>query len=888
MKKIISICLATVLMLLSFQGVFADGAVTEKQSNAISLLNGLRIFQDVSEESGSSTLTRAEFAKIIARLMGGESGVSGKRIFTDVLPDHEAAASIEFLYNTGVMNGYGGAEFRPDGTITLEEAVKVAVEVIGYSNRAQYEGGWSTGYYSMAASAGLLRGVPGTNADPLTYASAAILIQNILENDKFLVVQGYKDGEPLEKHLKGQKYMEHMLGIYKYTGVVESLRYTSLSGGDTDYGTEKCEIGGEVFQVGDVDLEDYIGMKVNVYYHMDERDNSTLLYVSADSNVRVIDVEAEDIASDTGKTKFSYYDNSGKLKTLTISSDAIYLYNGKRLNVVTDGDLIPEEGSVRLINNGSGYNVVLIKEYETFVADKVVGTEYSILLKYDEGTLDFGKDSNVLARYFLDGEETEFTSISSGSILTIAKSKNPDGDVLADVYISNNQVAGTAKSVSDSRGTRKVVLDDGSEFYLTKNYEKRLNDGQKNTYLPEPGQEGTFYIDYFSRLAAYGLSAGGKNYAYVTKYAYNDFEEKGKIRLFNKDGKFETLDVIDKVKINGVSKAGNAELLKSVLEANSPDTTGPEPEQRKVTQLVVYKKNSENMMTEIQFAQNKTNETYYIATEDEFVLNAHPTKDGKPVGKRFYKNMAEHLPFTYVDGKTLQFMVPSNKDDEKSYKVVSKIASTDEALPGPIYIYDAGASGCIGAIVTNTASSGSFSDSFVINDMLHMVNEEGERCAGIEFVGGTTVILDTEAKVDAEAVTWSVTSFAYPNQTIENLKRGDVIQYTTADGKVDRIKLIVRGDDVGPIRMDGATMQRSGNMIADIISVAENGRTALVHYYSKEAGDTYQTMLVNGSVYRYESSEDEVYSSSTADLRAGDRVLINSFWWSPKAVVIFR
>lgn len=886
MNKIISICLIAAFLLFPVNTSFAAEGVTEKQSAAISLLNDLDIFQDITDEAAQNTVARAAFAKIIARLMGGENGVSGKRIFTDVLPDHEAAASIEFLYNTGVMNGYGGAEFRPDGVITLEEAVKVAVEVIGYSNRAQYEGGWSTGYYSMAASAGLLRGISGKSDEPLTYARAALLIQNVLENDDFLVVQGYQDGEPLEKKLKGKKYMEHVLGIYKYTGIVEGYRYTSLPGEDIVYNEGTCQISGETFQVGDIDMEDYLGMKVDAYYHMDKYENSTLLHVTAGNNVRVIEIEAEDIADDTDKTKFSYYENGGKKKTLSLSSNAIYLYNGKRLGVVADADVVPTEGSVRLINNGNGYDVVMIKNYETFVADKVVGTEYSILLKYDEGTLDFGKDSNVQARYFMDGAETDFTSISSGSVLTIAKSKNLSGDILADVYISNNRITGAAKSVSGGSGARKVVLDDGNEYCLTKNYEKRLSDQQKNTYFPEPGQEGTFYIDYFGRLAAYSLSVEGKNYAYVTKYAYNELEEKAKIRLFNKDGQFETLEVLDKVKINGVSQAGNDELLKTVLEVNSPDTTGPEPNQRKVTQLITYKKNSENQVTEIQLAQNKTNEVYYIATEDEFVLNKY--LEG---GKRFYKNMAEHLPFTYVDGKTLQFMVPSNKSDEKSYKVVSKIASTDEKLPGPIYIYDAGASGCIGAIVTNTASSGSYSDSFVINDMLNMVDEDGVRCAGIEFVGGTTVILDADAKIDEKAVKWSVTGFTYLNQSIENLKRGDVIQYTTNEGKVDRIKLIVRGDDVGPVRIDGEYLQRSGNMIADVISVAENGRTAMVYYCGTQGGKEeyrYQTMLVNGSVYRYESSEDEVYSSSTADLRPGDRILINSFWWSPKAVVIFR
>lgn len=874
MKKLISICLAAVLMLLSFQGVFADGAVTEKQGEAISLLNGLRIFQDVTEENGQSNITRAEFAKIIARLMGGETGVSGKRIYTDVLPDHDAASSIEFLYNTGVMNGYGGAEFRPDGVVTLEEAIKVVVEVIGYSNRAQYEGGWSTGYYSMAASAGLLKGVPGKNTDPLTYASAAVLIQNALENDRFLVVEGYKDGEPLESKVKGQKYMEHMLGIYKYTGVVQSARNTSLSGDEVNFDAEKCEIGGEIFLTNGIDVEKYLGMKVNAYYHKDERSQATLLHISVHNNTVVVDVQSEDIINAEDKKKFEYYAGD-KVKKLSISLNAIYVYNGKILSVAGAGDLMPEEGSVRFIsNNGNGqYDVVIIKEYQTFVVEKVIAQEEKLLFKYDDGSLEFGGETGITARYYLDGEETDFSSISAGSVVSVGMSKNLYGEVLAEVLVSNNSVTGKVKSMSEQSGEQKVVLEDGSEYVLNKNYIKRLEEERSNTYLPELGKEGTFYIDYFNRLAAYSLSTAGKNYAYIVKCAYNDYNEKALFRIFTKDGEFLTLEAGKKLKVNGFQP--DLSKIKEQLAALSPEGT--------FNQLVIYETNSAGEISEIKTAENKSNETYYIANDEEFVYNKQYTS------KRFYKNMAEHAPFTFVDNRSIRFMIPTDKNREKDYKIEMKLPTTDVTIPGPIYIYDAGISGIIGAMTTATSVS-SYSDSVIIDEVIQTVDEDGVACKGLNLVGGTSLVLSEEVLTDPDRFVpskWS-NEFAYTGTTVNDLRRGDVIQYALVNDKVDRIKLIVKSDNVGSIRMDGDSMQRSGNMVADIISVAENGRTALLHYHSKEAGDTYQTMLVNGSVYRYDSEEDEVYSSSTADLRAGDRVLINSFWWSPKAVVIFR
>lgn len=106
--------------------------------------------------------------------------------------------------------------------------------------------------------------------------------------------------------------------------------------------------------------------------------------------------------------------------------------------------------------------------------------------------------------------------------------------------------------------------------------------------------------------------------------------------------------------------------------------------------------------------------------------------------------------------------------------------------------------------------------------------------------------------------------------------------------KVEMLRVIVRVDDIGPIRIDGDNIQLNGNMIADVISVADNGRTAIVKYVDRNGAEQYQSMLINSTTYRYDSSDGEIYNSSASDLREGDRVLINSYWWSPKLVVIFR
>ena len=317
-----------------------------------------------------------------------------------------------------------------------------------------------------------------------------------------------------------------------------------------------------------------------------------------------------------------------------------------------------------------------------------------------------------------------------------------------------------------------------------------------------------------------------------------------------------------------------------MLKTTSPDGS--------VNQLIICKTDNNGYIKNIKTAVNKTSETYYVASDEEFVLNAHPKNSaGVESGLRFYKNMAENKPYNFVNGKTIQFMVPTDKDNEKAYKIETKLSSTDMALPAPLYLYDAGPGGALGAVVSNTASEGKYSTPCIIDEICTAVNEDDEVGTLIQFVGGQSVFAGDHIIYDQPTTNWK-DRVDYSNIKVEDLKHGDIIEYTTSNDKVEMLRVIVRVDDIGPIRIDGDHIQLNGNMIADVISVADNGRTAVVKYVDRYGAEQYQSMLVNSTTYRYDSSDGEIYNSSASDLREGDRVLINSYWWSPKLVVIFR
>lgn len=883
MKKLI-ISIVTICLLLCTSAAFAADGLSEKQSGAVSLMNGLKIYEDVTEEKASETVTRGEFAKIIVRVMGGSDDLSStpKRIFSDVLSDNDAAASVEYLYERGIMAGYGKAEFKPDSVISLGEAVKVLVSVTGYASIAEKEGGFPNGYYAMAVSNDMLKGVSGGVNGEITYADAAVMIQNVLESNKYLTISGITGNYPTYTDSNDKDYMNYALNVYRYSGIVEACGSTSLMSAQEQYEDGAVKIGGEMFDSEIDNIADYLGMKVTAYYTADEN-GYHILYVATDKNVKVVEVLSEDITEDVGKTRFPYYENNRK-KTLDISDDAIFIYNGKRLDVVDDSDLYTENGSVRFISNDSSkYNVVIIKNYETFIVDKAIATDSIVNFKYERGSLDLSGEENIKPTFVLDGQEADFSSISSGSVLSIAISKNTIGDVLAEVLISNNQVTAKAKKFVTVNGNKGVALEDGNEYEYTQEYIQRIEEGQQSTYEPTIGSEGTFYIDYFNKVAGYAVSSSGKNYAYVVKCYYNENTEEGVVRLFTKEGSMEDFTMADKITYNG-NRADKSQ-IPEMLKKSSPDGT--------VNQLIVATTTDSGLIRKIQTAENKMSEELYVAADNEFVLNAHPKNEaGVACGLRFYKNMAFDKPYSFVDGQTVQFMIPTDKKNEKAYKVATKLSSTDVSLPAPLYLYDAGPAGALGAVVSNTANEGKFGTPVIIDEVWQTIDDEDQECTQLVFVGGQSVyagddIIYSQPKTEKDKCNWQ-SRIDYTNVKISDLKKGDVIQYTTSNDRLEMLRVLVRVDDIGPIRIDGVNIQLSGNMIADVISVSENGRTALVRYYNALGNYVNQTMLVNSTTYRYDSSDGEVYNSSAADLRPGDRVLINSFWWSPKLVVIFR
>jgi len=871
-KRIISFLMIFAVMVSNFCVSFAEGeSVTGKREAEI--LKGLGIYE--SSEI-APTIRRADFVKIITKMMGAhESTISApqKRIFTDVPLDSPDAALINYVFERGIMVGYDDASFRPDASLTCEEAAKILVSVLGYHELAEANGGCFTGYLQSASESGILKGVKINYSSQIDTGNLAIMIINTLEADMMNV--DFSGGQITISAEKGTTMMGKYLNVGKFTGIVEGYENTSLESKDKAYGKNKGKIGGIDVISEKVDLEELLGMNVEVYYY-DNNGETEVLYAGEKRNTYVV-IESDNIV-DAELSYINYYkDETGsRISDMDIESDAIFMYNGKRELVVSKDDLMPGLGNVKLIDNdGNGEaDVVVITEYEEFVVKGVLATEEKVTTRYSEETLDFSDNENI--RFFSNGEEADFSSVTKTSVLNIARSRNDSGDKIVKVYITDELLSGKVNSIKTDYEDKIAVID-GEEYIISKAFLKSVSEGK--ALMPSHSNSYEFRLNMAGEIAEVTTVVTGRQYAYVVKSYLEEEDEKTYVKLFTAEGEFVRIPAKEKVDLNGNRIEGKD--LYSFLPKE---------------QLIVYETDAEGNISKVKTAVDKTQETWSVAEGDEFILNSTTMKaDGTFTGLRFYKNFAENKPYYFVNDKTICFQIPTDKSKEDEYKVVKKLSSTDVSLRGPLYIYDVQEGGDIGAIISGlSGGSTDYNTPQMVDRVAHTINEEDEPCTEIIFVDGSSVILSPKVKYSQPPTNdskggnnWS-TRIDYSNVTAEDLKRGDVIQCRVVDGYVEELMVLVCVNNIGPVRIDGDHIAESGNTLATVLSVNKASSRALIYYVDRFGEARYQSAGIGGSVFRYDSETGKADYSTAADVRPGDTVLLNSFWWSIKATFIFR
>lgn len=136
------------------------------------------------EAAGLSTpLTRGQLAKLLVAFsayhdnanMQGSIGT----LYTDVNGSSAYAPYIRIAVQQGWMSGYTDGSFRPDNTVTLEEACTAALTLLGY-DITTLTGGFPAAQLNKANAIGLRSNLGCTQGQTMTLEEGAVLLYNAL------------------------------------------------------------------------------------------------------------------------------------------------------------------------------------------------------------------------------------------------------------------------------------------------------------------------------------------------------------------------------------------------------------------------------------------------------------------------------------------------------------------------------------------------------------------------------------------------------------------------------------------------------------------------------------------------------------------------------------
>lgn len=184
MKRLVSFLLAGCIL----AGAWAVPARAAGAPSQQTVEQTIRIMGIITgDESGNMNLsglvTRAQFAKMMVAAssykdsVGGMAGVSP---FKDVSYKHWAAGYVKIAVDAGWVNGYVDGTFRPDNTISTEEAATALLRVLGYGAE-DLTGAYPAAQLAKYRSLGLGDNVSKGQGDYLTRGDCMNIFYNLME-----------------------------------------------------------------------------------------------------------------------------------------------------------------------------------------------------------------------------------------------------------------------------------------------------------------------------------------------------------------------------------------------------------------------------------------------------------------------------------------------------------------------------------------------------------------------------------------------------------------------------------------------------------------------------------------------------------------------------------
>jgi len=757
MKKLFIYMLIIMILLtpISIAGAEAEGDF----SNDTSLLYNLGVVSGYEDGSfrTENQISRIEFAVLILRMLGlGDASYdeNNGRVFYDIDENHWAFKNSQVISQMKIAEGIGNNTFGANDNVMLQDAVKMLVSALGYDYFAEQKGGYPNGYVYQGVTLGITRNL-STEFREITRGEAFRLIVNSL-NVNFFNVDFPEDNKT---EVNSNTPLSDCLRYYVYSGNVTSA-YDAQINVDFFNDINKIEINNDLFRTKYVYREGLIGGRVRYYINRDGADERLISYIEVLNEADSFEVMADNIENDTVISSLSYKSGDRILKK-SISSSAIFIYNGK---VLTTGDLVdsvlkPKSGSVIIRELSDNSQYVIITDY-TIVVVKALGDD--IIYDALNNNLDISDCDNVII--IKDNTKIDYSDIKNNQVLNAAKSK--DGTIIR-IMVSEKEISGSVSySSTDQKGmpAYSIVKPDGeeAEFKPANNYYLAMKSNNSLAKEIKPGDVITAWLDINDKIA-FALHIEKSNilsYGYLFDAVYKNGIAKFEVLTTNNI--FETLETEENASIIFGGKAvsqytetriDGEEAVKRLFNSNKIQQ-----------QLVAYSLNENGKLTKIYTADNLSNSSYF--------------SNDRAMTYLYYKNqMIEERYF--IDADTAVFSIPYNG----SYKELMSAGVYNNMLTvgsHRVALYDI-ESNRVGAVLISDSTLERFTpDKGGYEVIIDKVNSP------VLYVEATLTTADEDGTVytaltgyqNGERVTFKIAAQLSGNSdSLNQLKSGSVIQY---------------------------------------------------------------------------------------------------------------
>ncbi len=812
-RKLLSILLSLVLVFgvlqLPASAAFIDVDENTKYQEAIDVLVALGLLKGYEDNSfrPDNTITRAEFATVIARMLGLESvakGSSAAAIFTDMKiggAEHWASGYIKIAYDLGVILGMGDGTFAPDNPVTYEQAVKMLVCALGYEAAALELGGWPDGYISQAETLGMLKGISVEKTS--VSASRGMVAQLLFNALEIPIAEKQPNGSVnvTEKTILTNKLGCAYFSNYMVVQVdgTESISDSEirLQGGELAFAQSR-EAFAYTNALTKVEAKALLGSYVKGYYKVgsDEEINDIIYLVASNTKSEEITILSENIY-DYDNFEIEYYadEDEDDLEELIISADAQLMYNGSlydyKNGTSTERDLSKwldpnsanfVDGQIRLLENTGDkkYDTIFIEDYEIYIAkgsvmtsDSISSNNYVIYDNYVSGkNIRIDPYSPSVTAEFINattGAEMKIEDIKAMHVVSVAANMS---DTKFKVYVSSK----TVKGEIDEIAAHGEYVIDNKVYKTTEVYEDLVAAG---TVLPKIGAEGTFYLDHNNRICAAKITQEDAGvYAYVTNAGIDN--DRAILKLVNLSGSPSTptkVTCAQTVKLNGRTTSEPQDILDALENTAEKVASNADASNTKYAQLVRYVKNASGQISKITTISMQNNAIKVAKNEDTDILVTGVEKT-----QYTYNSASGFNSQVFINSSTQVLVVPDDRADESDYKRSTATGYFKSGTKYNIEAYDVNASSVAKVVLVYNADAVSSETAVDYATPVRIVTKVSTR---VSTVDEDEIVFGIEVYENGEIKTYETESTAAPYNTI---KVGDVLRFgLNGDGQINKL-----------------------------------------------------------------------------------------------------